>query len=287
LKAVGAFSVKSYNQPRRDQRQQVIQAARELNMLVMPEGGSTFLHNMTMVADGHTGVEHSIPVNPFYEDVKKFWNSSKTAYTPTLIVGYGGIWGENYWYQKTNVWEKERLIAFTPRAVVDQRSRRRTMAPDDEFGHFYNAQGCKKLVDGGTKVQLGAHGQLQGLGAHWELWMLEQGGMTPLEALRAGTQHGADYIGMGHALGSLEVGKMADLVILDANPLENIQNSEKISTVIKNGRMYDPSTMNEIGNYDVKRKKFFWEHGRTTEYFDWHGGTFGFMGPTCGCNGVH
>lgn len=287
LKAVGAFSVKSYNQPRRDQRQQVIQAARELEMLVVPEGGSTFLHNMTMILDGHTGVEHSIPVNPFYKDVQELWNNSQTAYTPTLIVGYGGIWGENYWYQKTRVWEKERLLAFTPRAVVDQRSRRREMAPDDEFGHFYNAEGCKKLLDGGTKVQLGAHGQLQGLGAHWELWMLAQGGMTPMEALRAGTQHGADYIGMGHALGSLEPGKMADLVILDANPLEDIQHTEKIAYVIKNGRMYDPMTLNESGNYDVKRKKFFWEHGRTTEYFDWHGGTFGFMGPTCGCNGVH
>lgn len=287
LKAVGAFSVKSYNQPRRDQRQQVIQAARELKMHVVPEGGSTFLHNMTMILDGHTGVEHSIPVNPFYNDVKQLWNSSKTAYTPTLIVGYGGIWGENYWYQKTNVWEKERLLAFTPRAIVDQRSRRREMAPDDDFGHFYNAEGCKKLVDGGTKVQLGAHGQLQGLGAHWELWMLAQGGMTPLEAIRAATQHGADYIGMGHALGSLEVGKMADLVILDANPLDDIQNSEQVAFVIKNGRMYDSKTLNEVGNYDVKRKEFFWEHGRTTEYFDWHGGTFGFMGPTCGCNGVH
>ncbi len=287
LKAVGAFSVKSYNQPRRDQRQQVILAARELNMLVVPEGGSTFLHNMSMILDGHTGVEHSIPVNPFYEDVKQLWNNSQTAYTPTLIVGYGGIWGENYWYQKSRVWEKERLVAFTPRAVVDQRSRRREMAPDEEFGHFYNAEGCKKLADGGTKVQLGAHGQLQGLGAHWELWMIAQGGMTPLEALRAGTQHGADYIGMGHALGSLESGKMADLIILDANPLENIQNTEQIAYVIKNGRLYDPNTMNEMGNYETERKKFFWEHGRTTEFFDWHGGTFGFMGPTCGCNGVH
>jgi Tol biopolymer transport system component/imidazolonepropionase-like amidohydrolase len=218
LKAVGAFSVKSYNQPRREQRQQVIQAARELEMMVVPEGGSTFLHNMTMVLDGHTGVEHSIPVNPFYKDVKELWNSSNTAYTPTLIVGYGGIWGENYWYDKTKVWEKERLLTFTPRAVVDARSRRRTKAPDEEYGHFLNAEGCKKLYDGGTKVQLGAHGQLQGLGAHWELWMLGQGGMSPLEALRCGTQYGADYIGMGHALGSLEVGKLADLVILDANP---------------------------------------------------------------------
>lgn len=285
LKAVGAFSVKSYNQPRREQRQQVVQAARELEMMVYPEGGSTFLHNMTMILDGHTGVEHSIPVNPFYADVTNLWNNSQTGYTPTLVVGYGGLWGENYWYQKTNVWEKERLLTFTPRAIVDARSRRRTMVPDTEFGHITNAEGCKKLIGGGTKVQLGAHGQLQGLGAHWELWMLVQGGMTPYEALRAATQHGADYIGMGHALGSITTGKMADIVILNANPLDDIQHTEDIYMVVKNGRVYDPNTMNEVGAHPKRRKAFFWENGRTSEFFDWHGTTHGFYGPTCGCTG--
>src|SRR4029078_12932049 len=104
LKAVGAVSVKSYNQPRREQRQQVIAAARELKMMVVPEGGALFEHNMTMVVDGHTGVEHSIPVGAIYKDVVQLWKSTPVGYTPTLIVGYGGIWGENYWYAKTQVW---------------------------------------------------------------------------------------------------------------------------------------------------------------------------------------
>ena len=143
MKAVGAISVKSYNQPRRDQRQQVIQAAREFEMMVVPEGGSFFFHNLTMILDGHTGIEHAIPVAPIYKDVKTLWGTSKTGYTPTLIVGYGGLWGENYWYQKTNVWENERLLTFTPRPVVDERSRRRGMAPDDEFNHLALARDCE------------------------------------------------------------------------------------------------------------------------------------------------
>ncbi|MEZ4827436.1 MAG: amidohydrolase family protein [Bacteroidia bacterium] len=285
LKAVGAFSVKSYNQPRRDQRQQVIKAARELKMMVYPEGGSTFFHNMSMILDGHTGIEHSIPVNPFYKDVTRLWAESKVGYTPTLIVGYGGRWGEDYWYQKTQVWEKDRLLSFTPRAVVDPRSRRRDMLPDEEWNEAFisNSKGCKQLLDAGGKVQLGAHGQLEGLGVHWELWMLQMGGMTPMEALGAATIHGAEYIGMGDQLGSIKKGKLADLVVLDANPLENIQNTEKIHLIVANGRLFDPQTLNETGNYEQKRLPFFWENGRSSESFDWHGETHGFTAPKCGC----
>lgn len=285
LKAVGAFSVKSYNQPRRDQRQQVIKAARELNMMVYPEGGSTFLHNMNMILDGHTGIEHSIPVNPFYQDVVEMWRRSQTGYTPTLIVGYGGRWGEDYWYEKTRVWEKDRLLTFTPRGMIDARSRRRSILPDEEWemSHILNSQGCKKLLDAGVSVQLGAHGQLEGLGVHWELWMLHQGGMSELEALRAATQLGANYIGMGDDLGSITEGKLADLVIIDGNPLEDIYQTENVAYVMQNGRLYDPETMNQIGNHPKERMPFYWESFRSSENFDWHGETHGFMAPRCGC----
>lgn len=285
MKAVGAFSVKSYNQPRRNQRQQVIKAARELEMMVYPEGGSTFYHNLNMVLDGHTGIEHAIPVVPLYGDVLQLWAASRTAYTPTLVVAYGGLSGEYYWYQKTNVWEKDRLLNFVPRAIVDPRSRRRTMAPDDDFGHIAVARSAKALLDHGVKVNLGAHGQLQGLGAHWELWMLAQGGMTPLEAIRCATLNGAEYIGMGDQLGSLEPGKLADLVIMDKNPLENILNTETVNMVMKNGRLYDAATMNEIGNHPRKRLPFYWEHAKINDSFVWKGGEIGFGEAECGCLG--
>ncbi|QEC54297.1 amidohydrolase family protein [Anseongella ginsenosidimutans] len=270
LKAIGAFSVKSYNQPRRSQRQQIVTAARELEMQVVPEGGSTFTHNMSMILDGHTGVEHNIPVSDVYQDVYQLWNASNTAYTPTLIVAYGSQSGENYWYDRTRVWENERLLNFTPRSVVDPRSIRRPRAPDEEYGHFQNSRVCKVLSDGGTKINLGAHGQLQGLGAHWELWMLAQGGMSPLEAIRCATINGAAYLGMDKEIGSLEEGKLADLLVLDKNPLEDIHNSTSISKVMLNGRLYDAATMNQTGNHEQARKPFYWEREGYANPYDWH-----------------
>ncbi|PKV63175.1 amidohydrolase family protein [Pontibacter ramchanderi] len=289
IQAAGGFSVKSYNQPRREQRQQVIQAARELNMTVVPEGGSTFFHNMSMILDGHSGIEHNIPIAPLYKDVVEVWKASNTGYTPTLIVNYGATSGEYYWYQNTKVWEKERLLKFTPRSVIDGRSRFVMQVPDEEYrnGYFKTSEACKALTDAGVKVNLGAHGQLQGLGAHWELWMLQQGGMTNMEALRAATLNGAEYLGMGKDLGSLEAGKLADLIVLDQNPLENIQNSEHVRYTMVNGRLFDAATLNEVGNYERKPGKFWWENNKYASTFDWHEGTDtrfeGIAGEHCTC----
>ncbi|MEM9836516.1 MAG: amidohydrolase family protein [Bacteroidota bacterium] len=214
-KAYGAFSVKSYNQPRRDQRQQVIQAAKEMNILVVPEGGSFFYHNMSMLADGHTGIEHNIPIAPLQKDVINFWGATEAHNTPTLIVNYGGVNGEYYWYQNTKVWEKERLLTFTPRSIVDSRARHRTMIPAAEYdnGHILTSRSLKDLDYTGANINLGSHGQLQGLGAHWELWMFGQGGMSNHDALRSATLNGAKYLGMDHQIGSIKAGKLADLVV--------------------------------------------------------------------------
>ena len=287
-KAFGAFSVKSYNQPRRNQRQQVIKAARELEVNVVPEGGSFFYHNLSMILDGHTGVEHNLPVAPLFNDVVQLWSNSQTGYTPTLIVNYGSVNGEYYWYQHTNVWEKERLLTFTPRNLVDSRSRHRKMIPEEEYenGHILTSQSCKKLSDAGVKVNLGAHGQLQGLGAHWELWMLHQGGMTNLEALRAATLNGAWYIGLDHQIGSLEAGKLADLIVLEKNPLEDIYNTETVTYTMVNGRLFDAATMNEIGNHEQTRTKFWWELDKSNSALPWNTATQSFEVPKCSC-GVH
>ncbi len=271
-RAYGAFSVKSYNQPRREQNQMIIEAARELKMEVVPEGGSFFYHNLGMILDGHTTIEHNIPVAPLFDDVIQLWKNSHTANTPTLIVCYGALNGETYWYQHTNVWEKERLLRFTPRAVIDPRSRERTMAPEEEYenGYILVSKSLKKLNDAGVTINMGAHGQLQGLGVHWEIWMMAQGGMTPMEALRTATMNPAKSLGFDKWVGSLQPGKLADLLIMDKNPLDDIHNTESVHYTMVNGRLYDCETMNEIGNYDNKRGKFYWEIDKNAESFPWH-----------------
>jgi imidazolonepropionase-like amidohydrolase/Tol biopolymer transport system component len=259
MKAAGAISVKSYNQQRRDTRQMILKAAREQGLMVVPEGGSLLYQNLTMVNDGHTGIEHSLPVPKLYKDVLTLFGKTKVGYTPTLIVAYGGLFGENYWYQKDDVWKNAHLAAFTPRETLVGRARRRPMAADDDFNHVLIARGAKALKDAGTSVQLGAHGQLQGLGAHWELWMFVQGGMTPLEALDSATLSGARYLGLDKDLGSLETGKLADLVVLDRNPLENIRHSESVRSVMLNGRLYDAATLDQIAPQAAKRPPFWWQ----------------------------
>lgn len=280
--ALGAFSVKSYNQPRREQRQQIIQAARELQMEVVPEGGSTYFHNITHILDGHTTVEHNLPVAPLYNDVIQLWKEAKTAYTPTLIVNYASITGEFYWYQHSNVWEKERLLTFTPRSIIDARSRHRTMIPEEEYtnGHILTSQTLKKLADAGVTVNMGAHGQLQGLGVHWEIWMMQQGGMTNYQALQTATINPAKSLGFDQYIGSIEVGKLADLIVLDKNPLENIQNTESVKYTIVNGRIYESSTLNELGSKPKNRTKFYWEVNKNAFAFPWHERT---DAETCGC----
>ncbi|HSL19906.1 MAG TPA: amidohydrolase family protein [Vicinamibacterales bacterium] len=259
MKAVGAISVKSYNQQRRDARQMIIKAARETGLMVVPEGGSLLYMNSTHVMDGHTGVEHSLPVPNLYQDVVTLFAKSRSGYTPTMIVGYGGLSGEYYWYQHDNVWENKRLLTFTPRDEVEPRSRRRTMAAEDDFNHVLIARGAKKVADAGGLVHTGAHGQIQGIGMHWETWMFAQGGMSPMDALRAATVNGAKYLGLDGELGSIEKGKLADLVVLDRNPLENIRNTDSVRMVMLNGRLYDAETMDEIAPTPRKRLRFYWE----------------------------
>ena len=281
-KAYGAFSVKSYNQPRREQRQMIIQAARELKMEVVPEGGSFFYHNVSMILDGHTTIEHNMPVAPLFNDVIQLWKNSKTAYTPTLIVNYAGLSGEYYWYQHSNVWEKERLLRFTPRDVIDTRSRHRTMAPEEEYenGYILTSRSLKKLADEGVTVNMGAHGQLQGLGAHWEIWMMQQGGMSNMQALKTATINPAQSLGFDKWIGSLQAGKLADLLIMDKNPLDDIRNTESIRYTMINGRLYDAEQMNETGNYNKPRPKFYWEQGKNADSFPWHDES---LQEGCGC----
>jgi imidazolonepropionase-like amidohydrolase len=146
------------------------------------------------------------------------------------------------------------------------------MLPEEEYenGHILVSKSVKKLNDAGVKINMGAHGQIQGIGAHWEMWMLKQGGMTNLEVLKCATINAAVNLGLDNWIGSLQVGKLADIIVMDKNPLEDIYNTESIHYTMINGRLYDAEQMNEIGNYNKPRGKFYWETGKNSEAFPWH-----------------
>ncbi|MBY0343333.1 MAG: amidohydrolase family protein [Sphingomonadales bacterium] len=258
IKAQGGISVKNYNQPRREQRQMVVRAAAAENILVVAEGGSLFGMDMNIAADGNSTLEHNIPVDVMYEDVLQFFSQSATNYTPTLVVTYGGLAGDPYWRQATNVWENP-LMVHTPPKMLLAETARRTKAPEWAFVDDNNAREARKLARRGVKVSIGAHGQQAGVGAHWELGSFVRGGMSPVEALKAGTIVPAQSLGMAKDIGSIEAGKLADLVILSDDPSQDIAHSDNIEKVMIGGRLYDAKTMNEVGTGDAKRRPYFWQ----------------------------
>ncbi len=238
-------TIKQYLAGDRKVRQWVVMAAHELGLTPTTEGGSNFTMTLTLMQDGYAGLEHSLPISPFFEDVIELARFSGLTYTPTLIVAYGGPSGMNYYLTHTDVDTVARLKRFTPHDELDKWQDMQWYR-DDQYVHPLHAAQLTKLVEAGGRVGLGSHGEVQGLGTHWELWMMASGGMDPHDALRAATLHSADAIGLSGDLGSLEVGKLADLQILDENPLDDIENSTSIRWVMKNGRLYEADTLDEV-----------------------------------------
>jgi imidazolonepropionase-like amidohydrolase len=240
-------------------------AAREQELMPTTEGSLKL--NLTEFIDGYPGQEHSLPIFPLYNDLAKLVAASRTVYTPTLLVAYGGPWAENYFYTREQPHNDSKLAHFTPHEELDRRTRRRGQGAgpcpggwfmDEEHVFKGLAEFVRDLVAEGGRAGIGSHGQLHGLGYHWELRAMQSGGLSKHDALHLATNVGANALDPDNDLGSIQTGKLADLIVLDANPLENIWNSNSIRYVMKNGRLYEGGTLDEIYPRERQAAPFWW-----------------------------
>lgn len=272
--AIGGPILKSYKLTTRRQKQELLQAAAEGGLMVDAEGAGHFYDNVSMILDGHTNLEHNLPVATYYDDLLQLFKRSSMSGTPTLIVTFGELFGESYIYQHQQPWKESKVRSFIPDvnnaynpisgpsgAPLHVRGMQSIHYADELYDIGFRSVGrsIKRLDDAGVTINVGSHGQASGIAIHWEMQLLAEGGMSPMRILRAATLNGAHTYGLDHQLGSLEPGKLADLIVLDADPLADIHNTNSVRYTMVNGRLYDAETMNEIGNYDRPRSRFFWE----------------------------
>jgi Tol biopolymer transport system component/imidazolonepropionase-like amidohydrolase len=240
-------------------RQLVAMACKEYGITPTTEGALDMKLDLSQMIDGYSGHEHSLPIQPLYNDVVQFVAKSKTYYTPTLLVAYGGPWGENYFFETTDVLNNKKLGRYVPRELINSMMRRRPQWFSKEEYNFNGiAKGAADIVKAGGRVGVGGHGQMQGMGVHWEIWALQSGGMSNHDVLKVATIFGAEAIGLNQDLGSLETGKLADLVVFDKDPLAEIRNTDSIKYVMRNGDLYEGDTLDQVWPVQKKLEDQYW-----------------------------
>lgn len=282
--AMGGVVIKSYKQPARRQRQMLVKAGREAGVMIDAEGEGQFYYDISMILDGHTNLEHNLPLAAHYDDIIQLMGRAGAHNTPVLNVTFGELFGENYLYQRTRAWEDPKVRAYVHEVVSGYspllaphgapphvRGMTTIHAADEiyDVGVLAVARAVKKMDDAGVTINVGSHGDFPGLGIHWEMELMAAGGMSNARVLRAATINGARTLGFDHQLGTLEAGKLADLIVLDRDPLADIRNTNSVRYTMVGGRLYDAMSMDELAPDPRPRRKFYWEL-QNTNGVDWN-----------------
>jgi hypothetical protein len=258
-------TLKSYMIGNRRQRQWMVEACRKNEVMPTTEGGLDLKLNLTHAIDGFSGNEHSLPVVPLFSDVVDLFARTGISYTPTLLVAYGGPFGETDFFTTTSIHDDPKIRRFIPHEILDSKVRRSAWFHKSEHIYPLIAESAAKVARAGGHVCIGSHGEMQGIGYHWEMWALASGGWQPLEVLRAATLHGAEAIGYAQDLGSLETGKLADLVVLSADPLKDIHNTSSVRYIMKNGELFDGDSLDQIWPEKKPLPRLWWWDEKPTK----------------------
>ncbi|EGN96264.1 hypothetical protein SERLA73DRAFT_94359 [Serpula lacrymans var. lacrymans S7.3] len=251
-----SFSYKNYNLPSRASRQRLLLEARNFSMLCVPEGGMNYDWDLTYIIDGMTTVEHNLPVAKLYDDILTLYARSGTGATPTHIVNYGGVHGEQVVWATQNVPNDPKLRRFTRHDVLEGLSES-TARPHNSLAFYNTSESIANLVDRGLLAHIGAHGEPPlGLNYHEEMFFATVGGLSNYEVIRAATSSAAITFGLYDSLGSLTPGKLADILIYPSGIdllHDDIRTSREIRYVVRGGRIWDAETMVEV--WPVKGRK--------------------------------
>jgi imidazolonepropionase-like amidohydrolase/Tol biopolymer transport system component len=256
-KLQGAIAVKSYLLPRREQRQWVVEAARREGLFVASEAAMATMATISQIVDGETSIEHAMSLANVYDDVVQLWRQADVDTVPTMIIGLGGASGELMFYSESDVWRHPILSRHVPPEFLRATSARRPRVTGADLSVLRSARWLERLRSEGVAVLPGSHGQREGLAMHWEMWLMAAGGTPPHAVLRAATVEAAKHLGLDRDLGSLEPGKLADLIVLDRDPLADIRNTDRIRYIVSGGSLYEAGTLQPL--HGKPRANYYWE----------------------------
>ena len=271
--AWGAVSLKDFLVSTRRQRQWIAEAARRQGMFLTGEGGS-LEHDLSMVMDGHSGWEHDLTYTPVYADVAKFFGQARAIYSITLMTDGPGPLNEEWFWQQSDVWKDPKQREWLPWRFVVPHTRTRWLRPETDYTFPVLAQGLVDIVEQGGYGTVGGHGDQHGIGTHWEIWMLARAAGNA-RALEFATRHGAHALGLDEDLGAITPGRLADLIVLDKDPLTDIRSTTALRLVMKGGVLYAADTLDELwpdarpfGAKWWKNESLFTDDDRPLDYWD-------------------